>query len=94
MAHSSKKRCTIHKEPGNTKANEQPSVTLEVTPKKALAEAIRHLGADATHAELAQFAKERFGLNLHFVMVIPKSTVKTARPGGRANRSQARRKAG
>jgi hypothetical protein len=63
---------------------------VEVTPKKALAEAIRHLGADATHAELVQFVKERFGLAFQFVLIIPKLTSQ----GGRAGHSRVRRKAG
>jgi hypothetical protein len=80
--------------PDETKANEQTPATQEVTPKKALAEAIRHLGVNATHADLAQFAKERFGLDLYFVIIIPKSPLKTASPSEYANSSQARRKAG
>jgi hypothetical protein len=80
--------------PSRLQANEQTPATQEVTPKKALAEAIRHLEVNATHADLAQFAKERFGLDLHFVIIIPKSPLKTASPSKCANSSQARRKAG
>jgi hypothetical protein len=89
IAHSSKKGRTDHQEPDKTTAREQPSASVEVTPKKALAEAIRHLGADVTHAQLVQFAKKRFGLDLQFVIIIPK----TASQGGRASHSRVRRKA-
>ncbi len=87
MAHPFKKKRTHQRGTDETKANEQPSLIQEVAPKKALAEAIRHLGVNATHAELAQFAKDRFGLDLHFVIFIPKITVETASQGGRANRT-------
>jgi hypothetical protein len=94
IAYPSKKKGTVQKEPDETQANGHTPAVQEVTPKKALAEAICHLGADATHAGLAQFAKERFGLDLHFVIAIPTSTLKIASQGGRAGRSRARRKAG
>jgi hypothetical protein len=65
-----------------------------VTPKKALAEAIRHLGADATHADLVQFAKVRFGLVFHFAIVIPRSALVTAGADVQTGRNRGRRKAG
>jgi hypothetical protein len=63
---------------------------VEGTPKKALAQAIHHLGPDATHAELAQFAKEKFGLDLQFFIIIPKA----ASQGGMASHSRVQGKAG
>jgi hypothetical protein len=93
-AHPSKRKGTAQREPDKTPANGQSRATQEISPKKALAKAICHLGADATHADLAHFAKEQFGLNLRFVIDIPKSTLKMASQGRRASRSQARRKAG
>jgi len=94
MAHTSTKKRKNHEEPGNNQTNGQSPPTMEVTSKKVLAEAIRHLGVKATHADLVQFAKEQFGLDLHFVIVIPKRFLKTAGQNGRASGSQARRKAG
>jgi hypothetical protein len=43
------------------------------TQKQALAEAIRHLGPNASHAALARFVKERFGMELTFCIVFPKA---------------------
>jgi hypothetical protein len=43
------------------------------TQKKALAEALRHLGFDASHAALARFVKERFGMKLTFCIFFPKA---------------------
>ena len=43
------------------------------TQKKALAEALRHLGPNASHAALVRFVKERFGMELTFCIVIPKA---------------------
>jgi hypothetical protein len=59
----------------------------QVSPKKALAKAIRELGADATHEDLVRFTNERFGLNLHFVIIAPKTV-------GNTKLSPKRRKAG
>jgi hypothetical protein len=78
-------------EPDKPRTSRRSSMTQAVTPKKALAEAIRHLGADATHAELVQWAKERFGLLLQVDIVVPRSTLVTA---SRADRNKGRRKAG
>jgi hypothetical protein len=41
--------------------------------KKALAEALRHLGPDASHSALAWFVKEEFGMELAFYMLVPKA---------------------
>jgi hypothetical protein len=82
------------KRPDKTPANGHTRPHQEVTPKKALAEAICYLAPDATHADLVHFAKEQFGLDLRFVIIIPKSTLKMASQGGRASRSRARRKVG
>ena len=43
------------------------------TQKKALAEALRHLGWEASHAALARFVKERFGMKLTFCIVFSKA---------------------
>ena len=43
------------------------------TQKKALAEALRHLGPDASHAALARFVKERFGMELTFCILVPRA---------------------
>ena len=42
------------------------------TQKGALAEALRHLGPNASHAALARFVKERFGMELTFCIVFSK----------------------
>jgi hypothetical protein len=42
------------------------------TQKRALAEAIRHLGPAACHSALAQFVQEQFGMELAFYMVMPR----------------------
>jgi hypothetical protein len=88
------KRGSSHKEPGKPRAARRSALAQAVTPKKALAEAIQHLGADATPADLVQFAKERFGLVLQFAIVIPRSALATAGPDVQAGRNQGRRKAG
>lgn len=59
----------------------------QVSPKKALAEAIRELGADATHEDLVRFTNERFGLDLRFVIIAPKTV-------GNTKLNSKRRKAG
>jgi hypothetical protein len=43
------------------------------TQKRALAEALRHLGPNATHSALARFVKERFGMELTFCILVPKA---------------------
>lgn len=43
------------------------------TQKRALAEAIRHLGPAASHSALAQFVQEQFGMELAFYMLLPKA---------------------
>ena len=65
-----------------------------VSPKKALAEAIRQLGAAATHNDLVRFTKERFGLDLQYVLFIPKSVTRITVPSGCAGPGQARKRAG
>jgi hypothetical protein len=41
--------------------------------KRALAEALRHLGPDASHSALARFVQEQFGMELAFCMLVPKA---------------------
>jgi hypothetical protein len=60
--------------------NKQAAAVVEITPQKALAEAIRHLGPDATPSALVQFAKERFGSDLQFFIVCPKSHARLTGP--------------
>jgi hypothetical protein len=43
------------------------------TQKRALAEALRHLGPNASTAALARFVRERFGMELTFCMLVPKA---------------------
>jgi hypothetical protein len=43
------------------------------TQKWALAEALRHLGPDASHSALARFVREQFGMELTFCMLVPKA---------------------
>jgi hypothetical protein len=93
-ARPSERRGSSHKEPEKPRSARRSALAQEVTPKKALAEAIRHLGADATHADLVQFAKERFGLVLEFAIVIPRSTLETAGHSVQVGSNQGRRKAG
>lgn len=90
----SDRRGSTHKEPDKPRTARHSAVAGAVTPKKALAEAIRQLGPDATHADLVQFAKERFGLALQFAIVIPRSTLVKAGQDVQAGRNQGRRKAG
>jgi hypothetical protein len=47
------------------------------TQKRALAEALRHLGPNASHSALARFVKEQFGMELTFYILLPKA--RTAR---------------
>ena len=42
------------------------------TQKRALAEALRHLGPNGSHAALARFVKDRFGMELTFGILVPK----------------------
>jgi hypothetical protein len=43
------------------------------TQKQALAEALHYLGPHASHAALARFVKERFGMELTFCILVPKA---------------------
>src|SRR5262249_43993799 len=43
------------------------------TQKRALAEALRRLGPNASPAALARFVKEEFGMELTFCMLVPKA---------------------
>jgi hypothetical protein len=45
------------------------------TQKRALAEALRHLGPDASHSALARFVQEQFGMELAFYMLVPTAGV-------------------
>jgi hypothetical protein len=65
-----------------------------LSPKQALGEAIRQLGPDATHDELARFAKDLSGLDLHFVLIVPRSVTKLPVRDASARPSHGRRKAG
>jgi hypothetical protein len=49
------------------------SPSKEATQKQALAEALRLLGPNASHASLARFVKERFGLELTLCILFPKA---------------------
>jgi hypothetical protein len=42
------------------------------TQRQALAEALRHLGPKASHLALAQFVKEKLGMELSFYLLLPK----------------------
>jgi hypothetical protein len=43
------------------------------TQKQALAEALRHLGPDASHSALARFVREQFGRELTFCILVPRA---------------------
>ncbi len=43
------------------------------TQKRVLAEALQNLGPNASHAALARFVKERFGMALTFGIVLPQA---------------------
>jgi hypothetical protein len=45
------------------------------TQKRALAEALRHLGPDASHTALARFVRERCGMKLTFCILVPKAGI-------------------
>jgi hypothetical protein len=45
------------------------------TQKRALAEALRHLGPDASYPALARFVQEQFGMELAFYMLVPRAGV-------------------
>jgi hypothetical protein len=92
-AHLSSRISTARTRSKESQTARGASAAPQVTPKKALAEALRFLGPDATNADLMQFAKERFGLALHFVIVIPRNAVEIASQGKRASYKQGRRKA-
>jgi hypothetical protein len=51
------------------------------TQKRALAEALRHLGPDASHSALARFVQEQFGMELAFYMLVPRTGV-AIKPAG------------
>jgi len=52
------------------------------TQKRALAEALRTLGPDASHAALARFVKERFGMKLTFCILTPRAEM-ASKPASR-----------
>jgi hypothetical protein len=60
----------------------EAEATLAETPtqKRALADALRHLGPNASAAALARFVKEQFGMELTFCMLVQKAG--TARTSG------------
>ena len=45
------------------------------TQKRALAEALRHLGPDDSHSALARFVQEQFGMELTFYILVPRAGV-------------------
>ena len=47
------------------------------TQKRALAEALRRLGPDASHSALARFVQEQFGMELTIYMLVPREGVAT-----------------
>jgi hypothetical protein len=58
------------------------AVAKPPTQKRALVEALRTLGPDASHAALARFVQERFGMKLTFCILMPKAeaAIKPASP--------------
>jgi hypothetical protein len=54
-------------DPGSQKSN---AAEHQPTQKQALAEALGHLGPNASHAALAQFVKHQFGMKLTFGIVV------------------------
>ena len=51
----------------------KPATAEKPTQKQALVEALRHLGPNASHAALARYVKEHFGMKLTFGILIPKA---------------------
>jgi hypothetical protein len=43
------------------------------TQKRALAEALRQLGPDASHSALARFVRDRFSMELTFCILVPRA---------------------
>jgi hypothetical protein len=84
---SPRKRRPGHQGQDQIQAGDQAATDATVSPKKALAEAIHQLGARATNDDLAQFAKEQFGLDLQFVLIIPRGRSKTMAGGRVASRT-------
>jgi hypothetical protein len=56
------------------------------TQKRALAEALRHLGPNASTAGLARFVEDRFGMELTFCMLVPKAGPARKSPATPAHR--------
>jgi hypothetical protein len=55
------------------KQQEAEAAAEPPTQKRALAEALRTLGPGASHAALARFVKERFGMKLTFCILVPRA---------------------
>jgi hypothetical protein len=49
------------------------AATDEPTQKRALAEALRHLGPNASPSALARFVKEQYGMQLTFRILVQKA---------------------
>ena len=62
---------------GHKQQEAKASPAERPTQKWALAEALRHLGPDASHSALARFVREQFGMELTFYILLPKA--RTAR---------------
>jgi hypothetical protein len=43
-----------------------------VSAKRALAEALRELGLEASSSSLVEFARKQFGIKFQFMMMLPK----------------------
>jgi hypothetical protein len=60
----------IHK---HKELSDGTSPSRKATQKQALAEALRLLGPNASHASLARFVRERFGMELTLCILFPKA---------------------
>jgi hypothetical protein len=60
---------------GHKKQEAKADTAERPTEKRALAEALRHLGPDASHSALARFVQEQFGMKLAFYMLVPRAGV-------------------
>jgi len=56
-----------------TQQGDETATSEKPTQKRALPEALQNMGPNASHAALARFVKERFGMELTFCIVFPKA---------------------
>jgi hypothetical protein len=73
---------------GHKQQEAKASPAERPTQKRALAEALRHLGPDASHSALARFVQEQFGMELAFYMLVPTAGVATKPAGPPARRKR------